>query len=364
MSALFRFMGLFIPVDENAVLITSFSGKRYDDSPRVLFEAMLQRSDCRHLHFTWAFDEPDRWEVPNARKIKMDSPAYWRACLSSKYWITNVNMERGLNFKKPGTIYVNTWHGSGMKKSGNSVAGRSDYDFSRVDVLTCDGHLLERIMIDSFNARPESILLCGRPREDALFAMQKNCSVSKTKIKLGVEPDKRLLLYAPTWRDSANYGASYESKPPLDIKKWKEVLGDNVIIAVRAHSITARLSGIEFDQQVLDYSNYENLNELLFASDVLISDYSGVLMDYAILGKPMLGFVYDFDEYSRTRGLYFDPRKYISMFEDEDSLLEYLLHMDYMQEGKKARAYYERFAGFGGNATASCIDRMLELGSK
>lgn len=364
MSTLFRLIGMFIPIDENAVLLNSFSGKSFNDSPRVLFEAMQTREDCNKLHYIWAFNHPEDFDIPNAKKVKMDSWAYWKACLGSKYWITNVNIERGLSIKKDKTVYVNTWHGTGMKKAGNSVPGRSDYDFSNVDVITSDGPLFEQMMAESFNADPSSFLRCGRPREDSLYVLRDNASQAEAKKQLGIDPSKKLLLYAPTWRESEDLGSSYVNKPPMSISKWKQKLGDDFIIGVRAHSITKTISGIVFDEQVRDYSSINDLNLLLFASDIMISDYSGILMDYAILSRPTLGFVYDFEEYAISRGLTFDPREYLTMFEDEDSLLDYIVHMDYRLESKKAANYFKTFAGYGGNATAQTIDRMLLVGSK
>ncbi len=364
MSAVFHVVGVFVPFDENAALFTSFSGKRYDDSPRAVFEEMLRRDDCKGLHYVWAFNEPEKFDVPKARKVKMDSWAYWMACLGSKYWVTNVNMERGLNIKKRPTIYVNTWHGTGAKKVGNSVGGRSDYDFSRVDILTCDGLFLAKLMEKSFNARRDSMLMCGRPREDELYSLIESRTMQEVRAKMGLDSSKRSILYAPTWRESGDRGETYDMRIPMNIEKWKRALGADTLLLFRAHSITSAVQGIEFDEQVKDFSTYSDLNELMFVSDVLISDYSGIYTDFAIQGKPMLGFMYDFDDYSEERGFEFDLREYITSFDNEDDLLEYINSMDVAEESAKARRYFQIFAGSGGNATTECIDRMLALGRR
>lgn len=364
MSVVFRIVGVFVPFDENAVLFTSYSGKRYDDSPKAVFEEMLRRDDCEGLHYVWAFNEPDKFNVPKARKVKMDSWAYWMACLGSKYWVTNVNMERGLDIKKRATIYVNTWHGTGAKKVGNSVRGRSDYDFSRVDVLTCDGPFLAQLMEKSFNAQRDSMLMCGRPREDELYRLIESSSVREVRVKMGLDSFKRIVLYAPTWRESGDHGESYDMRIPMNIEKWKRALGKDTLLLFRAHSITSAVQGIEFDDQVRDFSTYSDLNELMFVSDILISDYSGIFIDFAIQGKPMLGFMYDFDRYSEERGFEFDLRECITSFDNEDELLEYLNSMDVVEESAKARRFFQSFAGCGGNATTDCIDRMLALGRR
>ncbi|MDN4509351.1 CDP-glycerol glycerophosphotransferase family protein [Gordonibacter sp. RACS_AR49] len=361
MSTLFRFMGLFVRTDDDLVLISSFGGKRFDDSPKAIFEQMLERSDCEKFRFAWAFVEPEKFNLPRTRCVKMNSLAYFVCSLKARYWITNVNIERGLRFKKPETIYVNTWHGTPLKTIGNAVDGRFDYDFSHVDLITSDGDYFSQIMMRDFNANPASILKCGRPREDELYRLAKDGNREKICSKLGIPPTARVVLYAPTWRESADGGLSYGIKPPVSIGKWREMLGADSVILFRAHSITTKVTGFEFGNRVLDCSEYPCVNELLFIADVLVTDYSGILFDYAGLEKPIICFAYDFEEYRASRGIYFDIREHLTTFFNEDDLLSHLVSMDDVEESAKSKAFFEAFAGCGGNATDACIDRMLDI---
>ncbi|MBQ6904254.1 MAG: CDP-glycerol glycerophosphotransferase family protein, partial [Lachnospiraceae bacterium] len=161
MSFVFRFIGLFIRTDEKLILFNSYGGDRYDDSPQVLYEAIKKDDRFAGYHFVWAFCNPVKFnkekypEIWNAQTklVKIDSLSYFIAALKAKVWITNVNIERGLHFKKKKTIYLNTWHGTGPKKSGNAIAGRRDYDFSYVDIICVDGKHSRDSMVKWFNAK-------------------------------------------------------------------------------------------------------------------------------------------------------------------------------------------------------------------
>ena len=100
MSFIFRFIGVFLKSDEKLVLLSSYGGKQFSDSPKTLFEAMKKDIRFQNFHYVWAFESPDKCNVPGADKIKIDSLAYFIIALKAKIWITNVNIERGLSFKK------------------------------------------------------------------------------------------------------------------------------------------------------------------------------------------------------------------------------------------------------------------------
>lgn len=360
-GSLLRFVGFFVTTDPTLVLFSSYSGKRFDDSPRCLYEEMLRKKECEKLTYVWAFRSPGEFDVPDAVRVKIDTPKYFYYALKAKYWITNVNIERGLNFKKKSTVYLNTWHGTPIKLIGNAVDGRSDYDFSNVDIITSDGSHFSTVMLECFGAKRESILECGRPSDDFLYRYR-DVDRFVFRKKLGIEKFDKVVLYAPTWRESYDKGASYVFKPPISTEKWKSYLGDSGILLFRGHSITSKVLGIEFGDHIVDVTDYPDVNDLMLASDVLISDYSGIFFDYAITSRPMFCFCFDFDEYSKGRGMYFDIRKYLSSFSDEDSLLEYLGRFDLDFETNKTKAFRGRFISNGGGATDKALSALLQKG--
>ena len=111
---------MFIKIDDRLILINSFGGKKYDDSPKVLYEAMLNDSRFDDYKLVWAFSDPTIYNIPNS--IQIDSLKYFVTALKAKCWISNSGIERGLNFKNKRTFYFNTWHGSPIKKMGSDVS--------------------------------------------------------------------------------------------------------------------------------------------------------------------------------------------------------------------------------------------------
>ena len=293
----------------------------------------------------------------------MDSLAYFIVALKAKYWITNVNIERGLKFKKRETVYLNTWHGTPIKYIGNAVSGRSDYDFSTVDIISSDGEFFTQRMIEDFNARPESILTCGRPGDDALFDPDFIKRRAEIRERLGIKEGSLTILYAPTWRESTDGGATFSLEPPLNVCSWKDIYGLDCTVLFRAHSMTDTVGGMRSAGSIVDVSDYPDVNELMIASDLLISDYSGIYFDYAITGKPMLCYCYDFDDYSQSRGMYFDIRNHLTSFDNEIALVNYLSNIDFDYERQKTRDFLFTFSGEGGHGAPACIDRLLTIGN-
>ena len=145
------------------------------------------------------------------QKVKIDSLLYFKTALSAKIWITNVNIERGLHFKKKSQIYLNTWHGTGPKASGNAVKGRNDYDFSYVDIICVDGQHTRNQMINDYNAREENLLFSGRPREDELYTFNEE-TTKKIRNSLRFSEERRKSFYMPTHggnMEISNYQKTY-----------------------------------------------------------------------------------------------------------------------------------------------------------
>ena len=238
-SAVLRFIGLFIRTDDKLVLLNSFGGKKYNDSPRILFETMKEDSRFKGYHFIWAFEEPDAFVIEGAKSIRIDSWMYFKTALKAKIWISSVNIERGLHFKKKNTIYINTWHGAGTKKIGNSCNGRKEYDFSAVDIMLVQSEFERDIFIRDFLCNPESIYMIGFPRNDELFHMTID-KKTEYREKFNIPKGKKVILYAPTWRDSKDGGLTYEFIPPINMEKWRERLSEEYVLFIRMHTFTTK----------------------------------------------------------------------------------------------------------------------------
>lgn len=361
-STALKAMGAFLPIDKKLVVFSAHS-RKYNDSPRALYEYMINHLDYQGYRFVWGLEDPEHVELPGpAIKVKADTPEYFKYCLKARYWITCVNIERSLHFKKKGCRYLNTWHGTPFKHVGNDAGVRKDYDFRAVDLFCYASDYEKEIYKRAFNVREEALIPTGLPRNDELYKVGDE-KILSIKERLGLPQDKKIILYAPTWRDSTDNGATYAIKPPIDTKKWEKELGDEYIVLFRTHGYTNKLLGIEFNDTIRDYSAYPVINDLFAVSDILISDYSASMADYSILERPILCFAYDYEQYRDERGLYLDYEKEMpsGILRTEEDVLRYIKTMDYEEECKKSKEMIkDRITYYGGHATETCLERLFE----
>ncbi len=360
-SMALRFIGLFVPINKKLVLFSAHS-RKYNDSPRTIYEYMINHPIYSDYIYVWALEDPDNVIIPGpAQKIKSDTLKYFITSLKAKYWVTCVNIERGLHYKKKGCKYLNTWHGLSINHIGNDVPGRNDFDFRAVDYMCYESEYHKRILMGAFGTREEAMIPTGLPRNDELYNTTKE-EIERLKKELDLPLDKKLILYAPTWRDSTDNGQTYAIKPPIDVEYWEKELKGEYIVLLRTHSYTNKLLGIEFNDFIRDYTNYPKINDLFKISDVLISDYSACIGDYSILERPIICFAYDYEEYAKTRGLYLDLETAMpsGVKRTEEEVIEQLLTMDYQKESEKTKKMIkERLTNIGGHATEICVNKMF-----
>ena len=360
MGLVFRFIGLFIPIDDHLVIFVSFMGMGFNDSPKAIYDYMKSHPEYNDYKCVWAFEHPDKY--PELNTVKIDSFKYFKTALKAKYWITNTNIERGLKFKKKKQVYLNTWHGIALKHIGNDVQGRKDFNFKNIDHLVVSGDYDEQVWKSAFNADPDSYLKCGLPRNEELWLAsdeQKN----NMREKLSIPADKKVILYAPTWRDSTDGGKSYEIKPPIHFDVWKRELGDEYVVLFRAHHQTTKVLGVHYDEFVRDASSYPAVNDLMIAADLLITDYSAIAFDYSVLCRPIFCYAYDYESYLAERGTYFEvDEKYPNKScRTEEELLSRIKNIDYAKECANTKRFRDDFIQYGVGATEACVKAVFLL---
>lgn len=353
MNFVLRFLKIFIKVNDNIILINSFGGKKYDDSPKVIFEYMKTQEKYKKYDIYWAFHNPNDFKIDGANIVKTNSLKYFIIALRAKYWITNSGIERGLKFKNKKTIYINTWHGSAIKKIGEDSNNKSLIFFrtSKPDYMIAQSEFDIEIFSRLFNISKDKIRMVGLPRNDELFDFSQN-EVDAIKEKLELPKDKKIILYAPTFREYQKDKNGCYIAPPINILLWKKYLADNYIILFRAHYEICTIMNIEEDDFLFNVSNYPNLNELLKVSDILISDYSSVIIDYSILERPIYSYAYDYEEYCDKRGLYIDIEKELpfGICKNEKDLLERIINDDIKIYTNKIKSFKNKYVQAGGES--------------
>lgn len=214
-----------------------------------------------------------------------------------------------MKFRKKVRV-VQLWHGTGtLKKLGQDVNEGELRDLEyRANQVTTDlivsADEIAGIYAKSFAMSPDKVKITGMPRTDILFDKnrQKEC-LEEFYRQYPVCRDKKMILYAPTFRDEQKEHPKLE----LDAEYLSEKLGEGYVIGLRMHPFVARNIKITGAERILDFSSYKSLNTLLFATDILITDYSSILFEYAVLDRPMLFYAYDLDTFvGDGRGFYKD----------------------------------------------------------
>lgn len=364
-NMLLRLWGLFIKTDNSLILINSFAGRKYDDSPKNIYEEIKKDNRFKNYRIVWAFDKPEMFGDIGCKKIKTDTLEYFKTALKAKIWITNSSVERGLEFKKKSTLYFNTWHGTPMKKMGTDMAEentsfKSKNKKSNFDVMTSQSDFETDIFSRAFCIEKSKFLTCGLPRNDVLSSYSQE-DVIKIKKKLNIPLDKKVILYAPTFREyTKNLMKECVMDIPMNVNTWRTELGTDYVMLFRVHYEVGKYLNIKDDEFVRDMTNYDCLNDLIIAADILISDYSSIFFDFSITSKPMLHFAYDYDDYSTNRGMYFDIRDYLNGSDNEIGLIELLKNINIEDETDKCIHFRNSFVQYYGKAAKTCVNYIYE----
>ncbi len=305
---------------KDIIMFESFLGKQFSDNPRAIYEYMLDKYPQYIMY--WSADKRylESFTHENIRCVKRLSLRWVVLMARSKYWITNSRLP--LWIKKPKhTSYIQTWHGTPLKKLAADMkqvhmpgTDTEQYKFNFIneakkwDYLISPNAYSSRIFKRAFQYK-KRIIESGYPRNDFLLNNNENDKIKLLKKRLNLPMDKKILLYAPTWRDNLFYEKGrYRFNIPLDLKQMQSQLGEGYIVLLRLHYLVAENLDIsDFKGFVYDFSLHHDIRELYLVSDILITDYSSVFFDYANLKRPMLFYVYDIEEYrDNLRGFYMD----------------------------------------------------------
>lgn len=367
-SIFLKIWGLFIKTDKNLILFVVYGGKRYDDSPRFIYEYMINHPQYNNYKYIWAFTYPDMITNKINCKVKIDTFKYYKYALKSKYWITNSSVSRGLDFKKKETVNILFQHGmAGIKLIGNDLSSKNK-SFSnafdeKFDYIFIEGKKESTILQRAWHINKNQLILTGLPRNDELVNSSPD-RIKQLKFSLNIPLNKKVILYAPTFREY-NKDSKFVSflKPPIDYILWEKMLGKEYILLLTAHYEVEKLLDLPKDNHfIINAFAYPHINDLILVSDILISDYSSIIFDYAITGKPIVAFAYDYNIYKEQRGLYPGYAEIFShgIFEDQLDVIKYIQEMDYEEESKYTQNNIrDKYICNYGDATARAVKKIF-----
>jgi CDP-glycerol glycerophosphotransferase len=353
------------------IVYNSFLG-RYSDSPRAVYERLRERPGTEH---TWLLDPAHAAAFPDdAGMVRVDDPGLGGVLESADLVVANTHTE--VEWDKPaGTTYLQTWHGTPLKRIHYDVLlvppGRLDYldrDVARWDVLLSPNSVSTPRLRKAFGF-DGPVWETGYPRNDLLVGPDAGAARTAVRAELGLADDETALLYAPTWRDDEKYREDVPEFPlHLRLGALVERLddegpaGSRHRVLARTHNMMTGRSAAVVAPGVVDVSYYRDVRELCLAADVLVTDYSSVMFDFALTGRPIVYYAYDLDRYrDEIRGFYFDllPQAPGPVAMTEDQLVEALLHLDAPRHAERYRAFRDTYGHLeDGQATDRVLDRL------
>jgi len=361
-SFLLKLLGFFVKLDSKTILFMSFGGRSYSDSPKEIYEKLSKSTN--NLKLIWAFVEPENVpDIKDNRKVKIDTFRFFIAALKSAMWVTNSSIERGLKFKKSKTVYFNTWHGTPLKKMGIDIsANNQSFDskagFNRVDKFTVQSDYEAEIFSRAFDIESNKMFKVGLPRNDEL--VQGSSKRSIIREQFGFSKSDKIILYTPTFREF-EHNSLHQITSSADVLMTDLVkkLPDNYKILSRSHyEVDIINDTTEISSRIFDVSEYPDLNELIYASDMLISDYSSVIFDYSLTEKPIFIFSYDYPEYSRLRGMYFNIENELLSARTIDNLSKEIINSEVLSSNK-VKIFKGKYLNYYGNATEQSVRYIL-----
>ncbi len=311
------------PILENYVFYEAFAGLGILDHPRAIFKALLDDPTFEDFTHVWSIDDLELADfnveefssLENVIIVLRGSDDYYRYLATCKYLIANTTF--GYFFeKRKGQVYVNTWHGVPTKVMGyehsvervENARGPARH-FLSADYLLSANRFMTNVMYRrayKMDGLFEGKLLeIGSPRCDTLVYPDREAVLEKLE-QLGIETDKKIILYAPTWKGNLYDQLSYDVDEfkALVQKFTASINRKEYRIYLRVHYFLYRILAQDPELREILIPFTVDTNELLSVVDVLISDYSSIFFDYLLMDKPIIFYVPDLDQYESGRGLY------------------------------------------------------------
>lgn len=348
------------PLDKNKVFFNAYNGLRYACNPKAISEKLHEMAP--EVKIVWSFNHPDQIEdlPPYILSVKKNSLQEFYHIFTAKFWVMNAGSM--IPKKRKGQFFMDTWHGDrAFKHVEISTDGSSSLAeaYKNVDVVLSGSDYGDRVIRGAMRYKGE-ILRCGSPRND-LFFKNNEKEIADIKKKLNLSLSAKIIIFAPTFR---GHGDGVE---PLNFSKLIDALekrdGHPWLCLIRQHYKVALQKNWTNDTRIIDVSAYSDMQDLLLISDIVISDYSSLVGDYALLSRPIVLYVPDVEEYKAGKGLYFDLEKspYV-LAKNETELFNKIFSFTLERASNNCRDILEFYGNVVENGLASenAVDWILQ----
>ncbi|WML45815.1 CDP-glycerol glycerophosphotransferase family protein [Neobacillus sp. PS3-40] len=359
-----------LPIKNNKIFLFSYYGNQYGCNPKYISEYILNNYPKDKFDLVWTFDDvSNKRTISGIREVKTMSLRYFYELCTSKIIITNFRTT-DLFQKRKGQFYIQTWHSSlrlkQIEKDAETVLPEqyvemAKKDSKKIDLLISGCEFSTKIFKKSFWYNGE-ILEYGTPRNDLLF--QENSALRKKILnKLNIPADYKVVLYAPTFRKSGSFEIYNLDYAGIQRELMKSFGGKWVfLVKFHPHMISQSRKICGRSQVVKDVTNYDDIQELLSISDVLISDYSSLIFDFSITQRPCFLYVPDLFEYTnQDRPLYFDLSElpFITATSNQE-FLEMIAHFNAEKYIRDLSDFLEKVGSFEEGKACELLSNRIE----
>ena len=362
----------------DTVFFEAWKGRQYSDNPRAIFEELVRRGDRRRL--VWAVEDHGV-EVPDGvETVVVGSRAYYRALGRARWVVSNDSMPKHYA-KREGSRYGQTWHGTPLKRIGfdieNLQMSNKNYlkqfakEVTKWDALVSPNPYSTEIFRRAFRY-DGPILETGYPRNDVFHRPEERAARTEAaRQRLGIEPGRRVVLYAPTWRDNQyDKSGRYQFAMKLDLERMHRRFKDDSVLLIRGHQLVANsVDTSMFGGFARNVSHYPDISDLYLVADVLVTDYSSVMFDFVNTGRPMIFFTHDLEAYrDDLRGFYidFEAEAPGPLLGHTTEVADAVADLDAVAAAHADRydAFRQKFASLeDGRASARFVDQFLTDGA-
>ena len=360
------------PIDKKKVLFCSYGGKQYACNPKYIFEYMVERY-YNVFTYIWSVNTPGIMpgKYKNIETVKYMSFQYIRHVLTSGIIIYNSAVKSYLPFRKK-QIIVNTWHGGGAYKKIHVDASPYKKNIVSMRVTRKVSARMVKYVISScekftdvsskvWAIPPEKFLPIGMPRNDILFNIHDNV-IRKVKDQYCIDYEKKIVLYAPTFRGDYRNADVIPFSLDVDrlLQTMKNKFGHDFVILYRSHIHDKSFSVIQ-NKNVISASDYPDMQELLCAADVLITDYSSSVWDFSFTFKPCFLYAPDLRKYQEEQGFYTPIEKWpFPLAETNETLVENIMKFDNEKYIEAVKEHHTDLGSYeNGTATKQLCDVLF-----
>ena len=356
---------LLVPVKKGRVFCESYGGVQYSCNPKYIAEYILE-NHSKDYQIIFSYVNPDIVISIDSqiKKVKKSSLKWFYYIYTSEFIISNNRMTNSGwdGHKRKGQKYIMTWHGSMALKCVEfdaadqlpiSYLTKAEQDSKIIDLMLSDSKWCTSFIRKAFHYHGE-ILEKGLPRNDIFFQPNKiNTVRDKVRQFYKIEDDKKVLLYAPTFRVDKSVD-NYISQWDQIIATLKDRFKEEFIIMVRLHPNMMKMvdpSVLMTHRDVIDATQYSDMQELLCTADILMTDYSSSMFEFALMDKPCFLYVPDAETYDR--GFYFQIESLpFPMCKNLEDLSKQILSFDEIMYKTNVNNLFDKTLGFVHNVSS------------